>query len=78
MQYLQAVQRAGTDDAGAVVKTLENHAFGGDQLLERSMSQDAAQNGWSRFGKAKWGRPVVARWLLACTRYGTVRNVISW
>ncbi|MCG5216802.1 ABC transporter substrate-binding protein [Streptosporangium soli] len=27
MQYLQAVQRAGTDDSDAVVKTLENHAF---------------------------------------------------
>jgi branched-chain amino acid transport system substrate-binding protein len=34
MQYLQAVQRAGTDDADEVVKRLENHAF--DDVFARN------------------------------------------
>jgi branched-chain amino acid transport system substrate-binding protein len=34
MQYLQAVQRAGTDDADAVVKELENHTF--DDVFARN------------------------------------------
>jgi branched-chain amino acid transport system substrate-binding protein len=34
MQYLEAVQRAGTDDADEVVKTLENHTF--DDVFARN------------------------------------------